>query len=95
MDKEYTRGEGCYLYDCEGNIYLDCIVSYGALPFGYNPKEIWDCINDIQNSKEPSFIQPSALYAAGELAKRLIEIVPEGLRYVTFTNSGAKPLRQP
>lgn len=90
MDKVYTRGDGCYLYDSKGSQYLDCIASYGALPFGYNPKDIWGCIYDFHNSKEPSFIQPSALDAAGELAKRLIEIVPQGLRFVTFTNSGAE-----
>ena len=90
MDKQFVRGEGCYLFDITGDRYLDCIAAYGALPFGYNPKAIWDCINDFQLSMEPSFIQPSALEAAGNLAKLLIKIAPSGLRYVTFTNSGAE-----
>lgn len=90
MDKSFVKGEGCYLYDEEGNEYLDFIAAYGALPFGYNPKEIWEAINAYQCSKEPSFIQPSALNAAGELAKRLIKVAPKGLKYVTFTNSGAE-----
>ncbi len=90
MDKKYIRGEGCYLYDSEGKCYLDCIAAYGALPFGYNHPEIWECIQDFQRSYEPSFIQPSALNAAGELAKRLIQIAPEGLKYVTYTNSGTE-----
>jgi len=90
MDKQFVRGEGCYLFDITGNRYLDCIAAYGALPFGYNPKAIWDVINDFQRSMEPSFVQPSALEAAGNLAKLLIKIAPAGLRYVTFTNSGAE-----
>lgn len=90
LDKEYVKGEGCYLYDSKGVRYLDCIAAYGALPFGYNHPEIWQCIERFQESMEPSFIQPSALNAAGELAKRLIEIAPQGLKYVTFTNSGAE-----
>lgn len=90
MDKRFVRGEGCYLFDDAGNTYLDCIAAYGALPFGYNPKAIWDVINDFQHSMEPSFIQPSALEAAGSLAKMLVKIAPDGLRYVTFTNSGAE-----
>ena len=90
MDKQFVRGEGCYLFDNTGNRYLDCIAAYGALPFGYNPKAIWDVINDFQRSMEPSFVQPSALEAAGYLAKLLIKIAPAGLRYVTFTNSGAE-----
>ncbi|HEY3363515.1 MAG TPA: aminotransferase class III-fold pyridoxal phosphate-dependent enzyme [Symbiobacteriaceae bacterium] len=90
MDKQFVRGEGCYLYDAEGKRYLDFVAAYGALPFGFNPPEIWAALHEVEQSLEPSFVQPSALEAAGELAKRLIEIAPEGLRYVTFTNSGTE-----
>jgi acetylornithine/succinyldiaminopimelate/putrescine aminotransferase/predicted amino acid dehydrogenase len=90
LDQKYVRGDGCYLYDEEGVRYLDCIAAYGALPFGHNPAPIWEEINRFQLSMEPSFIQPSALDAAGELARRLIELAPEGLEYVTFANSGTE-----
>lgn len=90
MDKQYVRGDGCYLYDQEGNQYLDCIAAYGAIPFGYYPTEIWEEIHEFQARQEPTFIQPSALNAAGELAKVLIENAPKGLKYVTFANSGTE-----
>ena len=90
LDQKYVRGEGCHLFDDQGNRYLDCIAAYGALPFGHNPEQIWAAINEFRESAEPSFIQPSALEAAGELARRLVEIAPEGLEYVTFANSGAE-----
>ncbi len=90
LDQKYVRGEGCYLYDEEGSRYLDCIAAYGALPFGHNPGLMWEEINRFSGAKEPNFIQPSALDAAGELAGRLVELAPEGLDYVTFANSGAE-----
>ncbi len=90
LDQKYVRGEGCYLYDDPGNRYLDCIAAYGALPFGHNPTRIWDAIDRYRESAEPNFIQPSALDAAGELARRLVKLAPEGLEYVTFANSGAE-----
>ncbi|RJQ30232.1 MAG: aminotransferase class III-fold pyridoxal phosphate-dependent enzyme [Peptococcaceae bacterium] len=90
MDKVFTRGESNYLYDAGGKRYLDFIAAYGALPFGFNPPEIWQALEEVRASAQPSFIQPSALEAAGELARRLIELAPEGLKYVTFTNSGAE-----
>ncbi len=90
LDKEYIKGEECYLYDSENNKYLDCIANYGAVPFGYNPKEIWDCIMEVKDSGEPSLVQPSSLKAAGELAERLIELAPGDLQYVTFSNSGTE-----
>ncbi len=90
LDQKYVRGEGCYLYDDAGNCYLDCIAAYGALPFGHNPGQIWEAINAYRDSTEPNFVQPSALDAAGELARRLVKLTPEGLDYVTFANSGAE-----
>lgn len=90
MDKTFVRGEGCYLYDKGGNRYLDCIAAYGALPFGHNPASIWEAVADFKISQEPNFVQPSCLDAAGELARRLVELAPPGLGYVTFTNSGAE-----
>lgn len=90
MDKVYVRGEGRHLFDAEGNRYLDFIAAYGALPFGYNPPEIWQALDEVRNSAEPSFIQPAALEAAGQLARRLIELAPQGLNQVTFANSGAE-----
>ncbi|MDC0707919.1 aminotransferase class III-fold pyridoxal phosphate-dependent enzyme [Stigmatella sp. ncwal1] len=90
MDKRFIRGERCYLYDEEGKRYLDFVSSYGALPFGFNPPEIWQALHDVEARQEPSLVQPSALEAAGELAEKLLEVVPKGLRYVTFANSGAE-----
>ncbi len=90
MDKVYTHGKGHYLYDDTGKCYLDFIAAYGALPFGFNPPEIWSVLEEIRTTAEPSFIQPSALQAAGELAKLLVEISPGNLSYVTFANSGAE-----
>lgn len=90
MAKRFVRGEGCWLYDDAGVRYLDFVAAYGALPFGFNPPEIWQAIQGVQASGEPSFVQPSDLQAAGELAERLIELAPGNLRYVTFANSGAE-----
>lgn len=90
MDKVFTRGEGNYLYDNQGKSYLDFIAAYGALPFGFNPPEIWKALEEVRSSSQPSFIQPSALDAAGELAGRLVELAPGNLSCVTFTNSGTE-----
>ncbi len=92
LDKQFVRGEGCELFDNEGRRYLDCISAYGALPFGFNPAEIWQSLQEVQNDAEPSFTQPSLLGAAGELAQRLLEVAPQNMRHVTFTNSGAESI---
>ena len=90
LDKRFVRGEGSDLFDHAGCRYLDCIAAYGALPFGYNPPVIWRALQGLRARGEPSFVQPSLLDAAGQLAERLVEIAPEGLCRVTFANSGAE-----
>jgi len=54
LNKRFKRGLGCILYDDQGHEYLDCIAAYGALPFGYNPPEIWQAIHDLELNQEPS-----------------------------------------
>jgi len=90
MDKVFVRGEGSWLWDEEGRRYLDFLAQYGALPFGFNPPQIWAALNAVHKSGEPSFIQPSYLNAASELAGRLLAAAPPGMAYVTFANSGAE-----
>lgn len=90
LDKVFRQGTGCELIDQTGEKYIDFIASYGALPFGFNHPEIWEAVNQVQSSREPSMIQPSFLEAAGELAQELVKVAPEGIKYVTFANSGAE-----
>lgn len=90
LDKRFVKGRGSRLYDETGRRYLDCIAAYGALPFGFNPPEIWQSLHEAEALGEPSFVQPALLDAAGQLAERLLAAAPGDMRYVTFTNSGAE-----
>ncbi|MFW6270490.1 MAG: aminotransferase class III-fold pyridoxal phosphate-dependent enzyme [Bacillota bacterium] len=90
MDKEFIKGKGCYLYDEKNNKYLDCISNYGAVPFGHNHPQIWKSIDEFKSAQRPSLVKPSALHNAGILAEKLINLTPDNLNYVTFTNSGAE-----
>ncbi|WP_083370080.1 aminotransferase class III-fold pyridoxal phosphate-dependent enzyme [Chromobacterium sphagni] len=90
LDKAYVWGKDCILRDAEGNEYLDFLAAYGALPFGHSPKPLLDSLASFRDTLEPIFVQPSALQASGELARRLLEIAPGRFKSVTFQNSGAE-----
>ncbi len=92
LDRRYVRGEGCWLWDDEGRRCLDFTAAYGALPFGFNPPEIWEALQDVARDGAPSLVQPSRLDAAGRLARRLVDVAPPGLCRVTFANSGAEAI---
>ncbi|HBS93203.1 MAG TPA: putrescine aminotransferase, partial [Firmicutes bacterium] len=59
-------------------------------PFGHNPPEIWSALQQVMNRSVPGFAQPSAMAPAAALARRLLELAPDNLQHVTFTNSGAE-----
>ncbi|HWP96932.1 MAG TPA: aminotransferase class III-fold pyridoxal phosphate-dependent enzyme [Syntrophomonadaceae bacterium] len=90
LDKMYTRGKGSLLYDEEGTAYLDFISQYGAIPFGYNPENIWEALEAVRSSALPSLVQPSMPVEALRLAGKLAEITPGDLRYCTFCQSGTE-----
>lgn len=90
LDKNYVRGEGSYLWDEEGNRYLDFIAQYGAVPFGYNPDFIWRALDEVREKGLPSLVQPSLPQEALKLANRLAECSPGALCYSTFCQSGTE-----
>ena len=90
LDKTYLRGEGCYLWDEAGERFLDFVAQYGALPFGYNPPEIWQALEYARQAQLPNFATNSLLDSAGQLAQRLLQIAPEAMQHVIFCNSGAE-----
>ena len=90
LNKVFVRGEGSFLWDEDGEEYLDCLAGYGSVPFGHNPAFVWDRVSQFRAEQRPSIVQPSSLEEAGALAEALLRIAPPGLRYVTFANSGAE-----
>ncbi len=75
------RGEGCYLWDVDGNKYLDFVCSLGPIIIGYNDPRVNEAIS-AQLKKGIIFSQPSPISV--ELAEKLVEVVPcaEMIRFV-------------
>jgi glutamate-1-semialdehyde 2,1-aminomutase len=76
------RGEGPYLYDVDGNRYLDYVGSWGPLILGHAHPEVVAAVEQALH-KGASFGAPTE--AESELAERVIEAVPsvERLRMVS------------
>ena len=89
FDKTMVRGDGVFLYDEQGNEYLDFLAQYGAVPFGHNPAESWAAM--AGGFGQPSMVQPFYTAAAKELARELVSLEPEfNFSYAVFSNSGAE-----
>ncbi len=80
------RGEGAYIWDIEGNKYLDYIQSWGPLIFGHCDKNTQEAIIEAVK-KGVSFGAPTKVEV--ELAKEVLELFPH-LDLIRFVNSGTE-----
>jgi len=83
------RGEGSYLYDVEGNKYLDGISSLWVTVHGHGKKEINRAIREQLDKLAHSTLLGQANVPSTLLAKKLVEITPEGLNKVFYSESGS------
>lgn len=85
------RGEGVYVYDEEGNQYLDFTAGWGVTSLGHAHPVIVEALLEqaqkmIQNPNSGLTYSP----ARAKLLSVLREVLPDSLTHVFFTNSGAE-----
>ncbi len=80
------RGEGAYLYDIDGNRYIDFVQSWGPLIFGHCDKDIEEAVIKAVK-KGLSFGAPTLVET--ELAKEICELF-DTVEKVRFVSSGTE-----
>ena len=95
--KDYLReeplvieeGKGSYLKDTEGRWYLDGISSLWVNVHGHRRKEIDEAIYGQLGKVAHSTLLGLANIPSVSLAKKLVEITPQGLNKVFYSDSGS------
>ena len=80
------RGEGPYLFDVDGNRYIDYVLSWGPLISGHAHPNVVKAIQEAA-IKGTSYGAPSSLEI--ELAKCVMEFIPN-IEMIRFVNSGTE-----
>ncbi len=80
------RGEGSFMYDIDGNKYLDFVQSWGPLIFGHCDKDIEDVVLETVK-KGLSFGAPTQLET--ELSNEIVEMF-DNIDKVRFVSSGTE-----
>ena len=88
-DVGFQRGHGQYLYDRDGDRYLDLLSGFGVFAVGRNHPAVKDALKSVLDSDLPNLVQLDLSTLAGILAERLIAQVPY-LDKVFFANSGTE-----
>jgi glutamate-1-semialdehyde 2,1-aminomutase len=81
-----ARGEGPYLYDVDGNRYIDYVCSWGPLILGHAHPAV---VEAVQRAAERGTSYGAPTEAEAELAQLVVEAVPS-IEMVRFVNSGTE-----
>lgn len=84
-----VRGEGVWLYDIEGNRYLDGNSSNWSVSHGHNVEAIKGAIVEQLNRLEQCSYKDQSHPSATLLCEALVKLSPENIRRVFFTDNGS------
>ena len=90
FDRNYVRAEGPYLFDDQGECYLDLLSGFGVFALGRNHPKVIQTLQQVLASDLPNLVQLDVSVLSGLLAERLLTITPNGLERVFFANSGTE-----
>src|SRR5438876_5014716 len=90
FDKCYVRGEGGYLWDADGNKYLDLLTGWGVFAVGRNHPKVKAVLKQLLDENLPNLVRMNCSVLSGLVAEKLTEHLGGGLSRVFFCNSGTE-----
>lgn len=90
FDRVWSRAEGQYLYDRDGNRFLDLLGGFGMFNVGRNNVRVRAALAETLGLETPGSVQLGVSLLPGLLAQELLARTPERLGRVLFTNSGTE-----
>src|SRR5882672_10233036 len=90
FDRVWSRAEGQYLYDSDGNRYLDLLGGFGMFNVGRNNPRVRAALIEALELETPGSVQLGVTALPGLLAEALLERTPARLERVLFTSSGTE-----
>jgi hopanoid-associated sugar epimerase len=92
FDREYVRGEGCYLYDAAGQRYLDFLSGFGVYALGRSHPGVKAALHQALDLDLPNMVQMDCALLPGLLAEQLVARAHPAINRVFFCNSGAESI---
>jgi putrescine---pyruvate transaminase len=86
-----ARGSGCYVWDTDGNRFLDGFAGLACVALGYGRRELGEAA--ARQIEELSYSSSFFRYTnkpAIALAEKLVQLTPDGLNHVFYANSGSE-----
>jgi len=90
FDKGYVRGEGPYLWDADGNKYLDLLTGWGVFALGRNHPKIKAALQQALAQNLPNLVRMDCSLLSALAAEKLAGHAGGDLSRVFFCNSGTE-----
>jgi ornithine--oxo-acid transaminase len=90
FDRDWARTEGAYLYDADGQRYLDWLGGFGMFNVGRNNPRVRDWLVEAMRIQTPNAPQMGISPVTPLLAEELVKRAPASIGKVLFTNSGTE-----
>lgn len=85
------RGQGCYFYDIDNNLFLDFASQIASNPLGYNNQDLKKIIKRYSNIQPIKYAgQDFVVKEHKDLLEELLTITPKTLNSAFLINSGAE-----
>ncbi len=86
------KAKGVYLYDFDGNRYIDGISSWWVNLFGHSNDYINERINEQLQTLEHVIFAGFTHEQIVRLSERLVELTPKGLEYCFYADNGSSAI---
>jgi ornithine--oxo-acid transaminase len=90
FDRTWARSEGAYLWDADGNRYLDMLGGFGMYNVGRNNPRVRAALIQALELDTPGMLAMGVTALPGLLAEALLARTPARIDRCLFTNSGTE-----
>src|SRR5204863_6093812 len=90
FDRDWARTEGAYLYDSDGERYLDWLGGLGMFNVGRNNGAVRDWLVEAMELQTPNAPQMGVSPVTPLLAEELVRRAPPSIGKALLTNSGTE-----
>src|SRR5256884_6771595 len=90
FDRRWARAQGQYLWDSDGNQYVDMLGGFGMFTVGRNNPRVREALVEALELERPGSVQLGVDSLPALLAEELLRRAPGSVERVLFTSSGAE-----
>jgi ornithine--oxo-acid transaminase len=92
FDRAWSGAQGAYLFDADGDRYLDMLGGFGMYNVGRNNPRVRAALHEALELELPGAVQLGVTALPGLLAEALLARTPARLERVLFTSSGTEAI---